>query len=483
MKKPGEAEFTKVAEQEWQLESYNYTYTNIGTGENKMFVRVYDEAGNYTDSEEKTGSALAELPLSVPTIELEGTGPINDYYTSNVKVKITPGTMEGKTVKGIRYAVTGANPIAQTDVDGTGTVEIELKLNGTSTIVARTRYTDGNESEIRTVEVNINKNAMNPVDPTDPSKPVDPDLPTGKTEIKIDVSGQTGANGYYKSAVTVNIEATSNVAEIAGIKYKVEGAGAVKERTVQGSTKTLTIKADGLSTVTAYAIDKSGNVSKPVSREIKKDQRAPQTLNITPGAPTTTMIPVTVKAIDNVSGIAAYEFEYKQNSSSIWNTKDIIRTNEETYDYVYTGLREKTKYNIRITAIDNAGNSRVSTIYTIETAETPDTTAPSAPTITVSGLAGTNGWHRGDVVVRIVPGKDTDSGVKGIKYWIDGAQNQASETTNTVATKSLTITKNGISTITAYTIDKAGNVSGYASKVVKKDSDAPSLATLEIRTK
>ena len=292
---------------------------------------------------------------------------------------------------------------------------------------------------------------------------------------------QCGNNGYYKTPVTVNIEGTSEVAEILGIKYKVEGAGAIKERTVQGSSKTLTIRADGISKVTACIIDKAGNQSEPASREIKKDQTAPKKVIVTPGATTTTTIPVTVQADESGSGIANYKFEYKQASSSLWITKETVKTDKNTYNYTYTGLREKTSYNIKVTATDKAGNTKVSSTYTVQTAETPDTTPPSAPTISISGLAGTNGWYKGDVIVRITPGRDSDSGVKGIKYWIDGAQKQNAITTESSASKTVTITTNGISTITAYTIDKAGNPSAYATKEIKRDANAPSIATLDIR--
>lgn len=483
VRKPGETQFTKVSTENWKLNSYKYIYENLPLGQTSMYVRVYDEAGNYTDSQVKTGNALAELSSSAPTIVVEGTGPINDCYTSNVKVKITPGrftsgvTSEGGVINSaswignVRYSVSGATEIALTEGERNSPVEFELSKNGISTISAYTFDNWGNVSEQRTIEVTISKNLIDPESPDYPS--------TNPVQLSINTSGTLGENGYYKTPVTVTISARSNITEIMGIKFKVEGAEVVKERTIQGTTKQFTIRTDGTSTVTACAIDKVGNTSMPITKEIKKDQTAPN-LNVTVGAATTTTIPVTISAEEKISGIASYKFEYKLVSQSAWITKETIKTDKEIYDYVYTGLNEKTSYNIRITAIDKAGNTKVSNTYTVETEKIPDTTPPSAPTITSNGMNGTNGWYKSEAIVRITPGQDSDSGVKGVKYWISGAQKQEEIITDSAASVSRTITSEGTSTIYAKTIDKSGNISGTSSKEVKIDTKVPSVANLKV---
>lgn len=84
-------------------------------------------------------------------------------------------------------------------------------------------------------------------------------------------------------------------------------------------------------------------------------------------------------------GIASYKFEYKLTSSNDWISKETIVTNENASKYTYTGLREKTSYDFRVTATDKAGNTNISAVKTGTTAETKDNTPPNAPNVVISG--------------------------------------------------------------------------------------------------
>lgn len=84
-------------------------------------------------------------------------------------------------------------------------------------------------------------------------------------------------------------------------------------------------------------------------------------------------------------GIASYKFEYKLTSSNDWITKQTITTSENSAKYTYTGLREKTSYDFRVTVTDKAGNTNISAVKTGTTAETKDETAPNPPNVVISG--------------------------------------------------------------------------------------------------
>jgi len=269
LKKPGESEFKKISTEESSLEKYIYTYRDLPQGTVSMYVRVYDKAGNYFDSSEITGAALAPLPASAPTITLTGTGPVNDYYTSTVKVKITPGTMGSNGIKGIRYVVTGANQIAQTDVNGTSGTELNITKNGESIVTAYTIDNAGNLSTPTVMEVNINIKNQGQGQTNKLQAPT------------ITLSGTQGNNGYYKSTVDVKIEVKGSTNGIVGIKYEVTGAGAIKERFIKGTTRTITIRAEGTSVIRAYAVDNVGNMSNIITKEVKKDSIAPDTIEAT----------------------------------------------------------------------------------------------------------------------------------------------------------------------------------------------------------
>lgn len=96
-------------------------------------------------------------------------------------------------------------------------------------------------------------------------------------------------------------------------------------------------------------------------------------------------------------------------------------------------------------------------------------------------LHGKNGWYTSSVIVKITPGTDVGSGVKGIRYKVTGANEIPQVDINTQNEHGVVINKNGTSTITAYTIDKQGNISSAVRREIKKDSTRPEDVVLEIR--
>ena len=103
---------------------------------------------------------------------------------------------------------------------------------------------------------------------------------------------------------------------------------------------------------------------------------------------------------------------------------------------------------------------------------------PTSPTFTItSGTVGNNNWYKSNVVVEITNGQDQESGVEKTVYKIEGAQTQGETTGN-----SITINSEGISTITAYTYDNAGNISEASTISIQKDTVGPVFAGLNNTT-
>mgnify|MGYP000645045516 FL=1 len=112
-----------------------------------------------------------------------------------------------------------------------------------------------------------------------------------------------------------------------------------------------------------------------------------------------------------------------------------------------------------------------------------DKIAPNTPTIIISGTNGNNGYYKSNVTATITAGSDGQSGANQVRYSVSGAQIVNQTTTESGTTSaSITISADGISAITAYTIDKAGKVSTAKTQVVYKDSTAPSTANLTVGT-
>ena len=134
-----------------------------------------------------------------------------------------------------------------------------------------------------------------------------------------------------------------------------------------------------------------------------------------------------------------------------------------------TGLNHNDTVYARLTDGTNYGDHASVTIT--------DKVAPNAPTINLSGTVGTNGWYKSNVTATITAGADGQSGANKVRYVVSGAQTVGQTDTNAGTTSaSITITGNGASTITAYTIDKAGNVSAAKTQVVNKDNVAPTAS-------
>ena len=176
------------------------------------------------------------------------------------------------------------------------------------------------------------------------------------------------------------------------------------------------------------------------------------------------------KASITLSTTTNYQIQYQINNTTegSWSegaNSPITVGNLNHGDTVYARLWDGT----------NAGSDSSVSIE--------DNIAPSAPTINLSGTLGNNGYYRSNVTVAITAGSDEQSGVNQIRYSVSGAQTIA-ETTTTAGTTSanITISTDGTSTITAYTIDKAGKVSGAKTQVVNKDSTAPNTASLTTGT-
>jgi hypothetical protein len=107
----------------------------------------------------------------------------------------------------------------------------------------------------------------------------------------------------------------------------------------------------------------------------------------------------------------------------------------------------------------------------------PDTTAPSTTASPSPGpLIGNDGWTKGPVTVSLVADDGTcGSGVKNISYSASGAQSIPLTTVDGSFT-SFSIANEGVTTVTFYASDNAGNVESAKTLTVKIDNTAPRVA-------
>ncbi|BFH26159.1 hypothetical protein J6TS7_32410 [Paenibacillus dendritiformis] len=130
-------------------------------------------------------------------------------------------------------------------------------------------------------------------------------------------------------------------------------------------------------------------------------------------------------------------------------------------------LPEGTFSNITIKADDGRGGEAT---VTYSGPIVIDKTPPSNPTITPA-IAN---WTKQDVSVTVVPGADSGSGVQKTEYSLSGATSKGW----TAYTSPFVVSSEGSTTITARTVDRAGNV-GTSTSTVRIDRTAPTTPILE----
>ena len=283
---------------------------NIGTG--TLINKTTGEIGGATG-----GLVEGNIIASNPTWS-NGTASITLSKGANVANNLT-----------IQYQVNGINDnswITGTNVTG---------LHHNDTVYAR--LTDGiNNGDYASVSI---------IDKKEPNAPT------------ISLSGTAGANGWYKSNVTVTIIAGSDEESGANkLRYNITGAQAVEQTDTATGTTSVTISTNGISTITAYTVDKAGNVSTAKTQTINRDNVEP-IANITVGTKTETSIGISVIASDTISGLAS-NGTYKYYLNSEISPRETSTSNT----YIFSGLTENTSYTLKVVVTDNAGNTVVKTI-------------------------------------------------------------------------------------------------------------------------
>ena len=319
--------------------STNASVTKSGLEQDTSYtikVEVADVAGNKGQTtKDITTSKIADAGDGLVSGAIVASTPV----WSNGTASTTLSTDTGLT---IQYQING--------VDGSWTNETNVTgLHHKDTVFARltdgTNY--GGEASITILDI------------------VAPSLAT------ISLSGTLGNNGYYRSNVTVAITAGSDgQSGVNQVRYSVSGAQTVNETTTAaGTTSTsITISTDGTSTITAYTIDKAGNVSEAKKQVVNKDSTAPSTASLTTGTIGETSIAVTARGADATSGIYSYKFQRSTTSATSGFTTVATQTSTATsYSYTYTGLTDGITYYLRVIVTDKAGNTKTSTAITQKT--------------------------------------------------------------------------------------------------------------------
>jgi len=359
---------------------------------------------------------------TAPTVSIS---PSNQSWTNqNVTVTIT-ATDSGSGVKRIEYMISTDNgttwPGTWTQVSGSSTT---ITLSNTGQYKIRARAVDNVDNTSNYIESGTYQ-----IDKIAPESPT------------ITLSTENWTNQNVTATVSGGSDGHSGVDRI---EYRLNGGS----WTTYSSA--LTITTEGITTVEARTVDKSGNTSSIVSKQAKIDKTAPPAPSITVSPSTWTndvvTVIITTSGSDNISGIDRIEYRINGGSWQVYSSSFAI-TNE--------GI---TTIEARI--IDKAGNISSTASKQAKIDKTP----PTAPSITVNPST----WTNGTITVTITAGTDSFSGVNRTEYRINGG-------TWTVYSSSFTVSTEGVHTIEARSIDNVGNISAISSAQAKIDKTAPTV--------
>ncbi|MFA4857721.1 MAG: tandem-95 repeat protein [Candidatus Margulisiibacteriota bacterium] len=209
--------------------------------------------------------------------------------------------------------------------------------------------------------------------------------------VSATVLGIEGNNGYYRSKVIVNLEASDTGSGIAKIVYTTANGTAVE---IADDATVVTITEDGSFTYSVYAVDWAGNLSEIVPFSFSIDQNAPvidsikvDAVECTDGVVNLGVIhsssPVIYASItDSGSGISSSDINIKINNgaalsvaasaapvNSAGANSDTANTSSNAYDIRYTTLGSAQigtgTTPVTITARDLAGNEATETFNII----------------------------------------------------------------------------------------------------------------------
>ena len=179
------------------------------------------------------------------------------------------------------------------------------------------------------------------------------------------VNASPGPNsyGWNNTNVTVNLNATDNPggSGVKQIQFALGGAQNTGWQTVVGNVASVTISAEGTTTLSYFATDNVGNQETAKTLTVRIDKTPPMIFGLpAPGCtiwpPNHKLVQVaTVTASDALSGLAPGSFKVIGTSSDLKNG-EIVITGGPTQFLVQLGADKDEVYTLTATASDLAGN-------------------------------------------------------------------------------------------------------------------------------
>ena len=369
------------------------------------------------------GAGAVTYTVSAATSGMTGTGGTAWAYdpappVSNVNISGTSGS-NGWYISAVNASASGSDAIsglasATLAVDGGAAVGSAVIGDGVHSVTATARDVAGNTaSKILTVSV-------------DTTPPVS----------VLNVSGTSGSNGWYVSAVNASASGSDAISGLASATLAVDGGAAA-------GTALLT---DGVHSVTATARDVAGNTASK-TLTISVDTLAPVIFVSAVGNQLqsgwfSTAVDLSVTASDATSGVAGGV------SLSFDNGATWVNGPQTLYD---------GQYDVLFKALDHAGNIATSRL------SLKIDTQPPHMTLSETGRLGRDGWYVSAATISAEV-SDNLSGVASVQVRVAGGAWQEGD---------FVTVEEGIHTIDFQAFDAAGNTALVSSPEIHVDLTPP----------
>lgn len=257
--------------------------------------------------------------------------------------------------------------------------------------------------------------------------------------------------GWHKQDVNINVSGEDQNSGINGYKYYLnDETNGTHEKDI---TKPIIMSQEGIVKIKIQTVDKAGNLSSLQERTIKLDKTGPvfstneiEKTNIRP-----TSFKLSARATDSLSGIAKYICYISENGNEILQQENTIG------DFEITDRRPNTRYDIRITAIDNAGNeSEIPCTGYVRT--TGELKAPNlSVTPLTEGATMTGGYYKGGVKITVTDSADpNETTAVDLYYEVVDANNEALSRATGKVTNYVNFSQEGTFKVRAWAKDEEG---------------------------
>jgi hypothetical protein len=258
------------------------------------------------------------------------------------------------------------------------------------------------------------------------------------------LTGTIGDNGWYVSAVGIDLSSSDLKSGVDVTKYRIDGGSWL---TYSG---TLSVSTTGLHTIDFNSTDLAGNAETTKSVIFKIDMSTPTVSSSLSGTIGTngwyaSSVTVVLLASDPTSGISITKYNI---DGGVWQTyfgSFSINTN---------GTHVINYYSIDLAGNNGSGSTNIK----------KDSTIPVTSS-TVSGTIGGSNWYNSSVRITLTA-SDSPSGINWTKYSLDGGAWM-------LYIAPFDIIANGSHTLQFYSIDMAGNSESYSAISFKIDMLAP----------